>query len=101
MELIPCGQHADNMFINTKLKGLTLSELLTVLAIIGILLLLAFPVLKPLFSKTHALEARTNLKHLSELQKVYYLEHARFATEFMPLGFEQAKLVSQDGGTAH
>ena len=51
-------------------KGMTLTELLVVLAILGVLLLLAFPVLRPLFAKTHALEAKTNLKHLSE-----YLPH--------------------------
>lgn len=84
-----------------RLKGMTLTELLVVLAILGVLLLMAFPVLKPLFSKTHSLEAKTNLKHLSELQKIHYLESTRYASEFYPLGFEQAKLVSEPEGTAH
>lgn len=83
-----------------KLKGMTLTELLVVLAILGVLLLLAFPVLKPLFSKTHAIEAKTNLKHLAELQKVYHLEHYRFAPEVEAVGFEQVKLISENG-TAH
>lgn len=83
-----------------KLKGMTLTELLVVLAILGVLLLLAFPVLKPLFSKTHAMEAKTNLKHLAELQKVYHLEYYQFAPEFGRIGFEQAALVNQQG-TAH
>ena len=84
-----------------KLKAMTLTELLVVLAILGVLLLLSFPVLKPLFSKTHAVEARTNLKHLAELQKIHYLEHTSYSDGFYPLGFEQAVLVSQENGTAH
>lgn len=84
-----------------KLKGMTLTELLVVLAILGVLLLMAFPVLKPLFSKTHSLEAKTNLKHLSELQKIHHLESTKYAAEFYPLGFEQARLVSEPEGTAH
>ncbi|MEL6252621.1 MAG: prepilin-type N-terminal cleavage/methylation domain-containing protein [Bacteroidota bacterium] len=84
-----------------RLKGMTLTELLVVLAILGVLLLMAFPVLKPLFSKTHSLEAKTNLKHLAELQKIHFLEATRYANEFYALGFEQAKLVSEPEGTAH
>ena len=80
---------------------MTLTELLVVLAILGILLLLAFPALKPLFAKTYALEAKTNLRHLAQLQKIYFLEHSRYCTEFGPLGFEHAPLVNQENGTAH
>jgi len=84
-----------------KLKGMTLTELLIVMAILGILLLLAFPVIQPIFSKTHALEAKTNLKHLAELQKVYYLEYTKYSDQFQEVGFEQAQLVSEESGTAH
>ncbi|MEM7373241.1 MAG: prepilin-type N-terminal cleavage/methylation domain-containing protein [Bacteroidota bacterium] len=83
-----------------KLKGMTLTELLVVLAILGVLLLLAFPVLKPLFSKTHAMEAKTNLKHLAELQNVYHLEHYQYAPVFEHVGFAQAPLITENG-TAH
>ncbi|MEM6801597.1 MAG: prepilin-type N-terminal cleavage/methylation domain-containing protein [Bacteroidota bacterium] len=84
-----------------KLKGMTLTELLVVLAILGVLLLLAFPVVKPLFAKTYAMEAKQNLKHLAELQKVHYLEHMKYSDEFYAVGFETAPLVSQENGTAH
>ena len=84
-----------------KLKGMTLTELLVVLAILGVLLLLAFPVVQPLFAKTYAMEAKQNLKHLAELQKVHYLEHMKYSDEFYSVGFETAPLVSQENGTAH
>lgn len=84
-----------------RLKGMTLTELLVVLAILGVLLLLSFPVLQPLLGITHELEAKTNLKHLSELQKVYHMEYTRFTDQFQELGFEQGKLVNEENGTAH
>ena len=80
---------------------MTLTELLVVLAILGILLLLAFPALKPLFAKTYALEAKTNLRHLAQLQKIFHMEHLRYSAEFAPLGYEHAALVNQENGTAH
>lgn len=83
------------------LKSMTLTELLVVLAILGILLLLAFPVLRPLFSSTYAMEAKTNLKHLAQLQEIYHLSHLRYSDGFQDLHFEQATLVNQENGTAH
>ncbi|MEM6342510.1 MAG: type IV pilin protein [Bacteroidota bacterium] len=83
------------------LKSMTLTELLVVLAILGILLLLAFPVLRPLFSSTYAMEAKTNLKHLAQLQEIYHLSHLRYSDGFNDLHFEQADLVSETNGTAH
>ena len=87
--------------ISTKLKGMTLTELLVVLAILGVLLLLATPVLRPLFTATHSMEAKLNLKHLAELQKTHYMEHTKFSSAFYEIRFEQAKLVSEPNGTAH
>ncbi len=80
---------------------MTLTELLVVLAILGILLLLAFPVLRPLFSSTYAMEAKTNLRHLAHLQEIHHLSHLRYSEAFQPLHFEQARLVSEANGTAH
>ncbi|MEO0899584.1 MAG: type IV pilin protein [Bacteroidota bacterium] len=84
-----------------KLKGMTLTELLVVLAIVGLLLMMAFPVLKPLFGITHSLEAKSNLKHLATLQETYYLTNYKYSDQFPSIGFEQAKLIDQDNGTAH
>ena len=80
-----------------KLKGFTLAELMVVLAIIGILVLLALPVLMPLISKTKAMEAQLQLKHLMQLEKSYFFVHSKYSTSLDDLGFEQAKLVTQDG----
>ncbi|MDX2247954.1 MAG: type IV pilin protein [Bacteroidia bacterium] len=89
------------MKIKLTFSGMTLTELLVVLAILGILLLLAFPVLKPIISRTYAMEARTNLRHLAELQEDHYMTHLQYSTEFPAIGFEQATLATETNGNAH
>lgn len=88
-----------NMNPKLKLKGMTLTELLVVLAILGILILMAFPMLKPLISGTYATEAKTNLKHLSQLQEIYHMKTGKYSSEFSEISFEQNKLETE-GGTA-
>lgn len=82
-----------------RVKAFTLSELLVVLVIIGILILMAFPVLMPLISRTRSVEAKQALKHLHSLQKTYFYEHAKYSSDLEEVGFEQEKLVteSEDG----
>jgi type IV pilus assembly protein PilE len=80
-----------------KLNAFTLSELLVVLAIIGILVLMALPVLMPLISKTKSMEAQLQLKHLLQLEKSYFFVNSKYSNNLDDLGFEQAKLVTQEG----
>ncbi|MBV6644134.1 MAG: prepilin-type N-terminal cleavage/methylation domain-containing protein [Cyclobacteriaceae bacterium] len=84
------------MLKNKKLAAFTLSELLVVLVIIGILVLLALPSLMPLISRTRSLEAKQALKHLHTLQKTYYYEYSRFSDDLTRLGFEQENLVTDE-----
>ena len=80
-----------------RLKGMTLIELLLVLALIGILLSMAVPKLMPLIGRTKSLEAQMQLKHLLSLEKNYFYIHSRYTTDLNELGFEQTKLATQDG----
>lgn len=83
-----------------KFNAFTLTELLVVLVIIGILVLLALPKLMPLISKAKSTEAQLQLNHLYTLEKSYFYLHSRYTDDFEAMGFEHEKLVT-DGGNAN
>lgn len=80
-----------------KIKAFTLTELLVVLVIIGILVLMALPVLMPLISRTRSVEAKQGLKHIYTLEKTHFYEFSKFSNDLEKIGFEQEKLVSEGG----
>ena len=89
-----------NLFQRKKartLRGMTLIELLLVLALIGILLSMAVPKLMPLIGRTKSLEAQMQLKHILNLEKNYFYIHSKYSNSLEDLGFEQSKLVTEDG----
>lgn len=79
-----------------KVKSYTLTEILVVLVIIGILVLLALPNLMPLITKAKTTEAKLQLEHLAKLQQGYFFEYSKYSSDLMELGFIQDKL-SIDG----
>lgn len=81
----------------TKVKAYTLSELLVVLVIIGILILIALPNLMPLISRAKSTEAKMQLTHLQNLEKNYFYTYSKYSSDFTEIGFEQEKLVSEGG----
>ncbi len=84
-----------------KLKAFTLTELLVVLVIIGILMLIALPNLMPLISKTHSIEAQQALTTIQKLQKSYHQMHVKYANDLLELGFEQEKTVMEGGNAKY
>ncbi len=83
----------------TRFKAMTLTELLVVLGIMGILILVAYPIVTPLFQRARSQEAKLNLAHLASLQKVYFLEHTRYSNDLKSVGFEQ-EILDSEGGKA-
>lgn len=83
-----------------KLKAFTLTEVLVVLIIIGILILLALPNLMPLITKAKSTEAKLQLQHVYTLEKSYFYEKSRYSKDLTEISFEQEKL-STAGGQAN
>lgn len=83
-----------------KIPAYTLNELLIVLVIIGILVLLALPVLMPLISKTKATEAKLQLKHLYTLERTHFMMVSRYSSDLVEIGFEHEKTIN-NGGNAN
>ncbi|MEM1268674.1 MAG: prepilin-type N-terminal cleavage/methylation domain-containing protein [Bacteroidota bacterium] len=81
-------------------EGFSLTELLVVLVIVGILALLAIPRFLSITTKAKASEAKANLSHLYTLQQTHYFEHDQYAPDLLTLGFEQPATVDA-GGSAY
>jgi type IV pilus assembly protein PilE len=80
-------------------SGYSLTELMIVLVVIGILALLALPKFMNVTTKAKMTEAKTQLKHLHTLQTAHYYERDVYAERLAALGFEQSTLIT-DGGNA-
>jgi|SRR5690606_19552485 len=83
--------------IYRKLPSFNLQEMLIVLAIIGILLLIALPNLMPLISKAKSVEAQTQLKAIYNAQQQYYFMYSKYSSDFNELDFLPPKTVKEEG----
>lgn len=85
--------------LQKRLKAYTLTEILVVLCIIGILVFLALPNLLPLITKAKSTEAKLQLEYIQKLEKSYYYEHSKYSNSLTDIGFLQEKLTtdSKDG----
>lgn len=75
----------------------SLTELLVVLVIMGILVLIALPNFLPKITEAKAQEAKMQLNHLYTLQRSYFFVHSKYTDSFEELGYEHAKLVDEEG----
>lgn len=80
--------------LTRKVKAYTLTEILVVLVIIGILVLLALPNLLPLITKAKSTEAKVQLEHLSTLEKGFFYEKSKYSADLNEIGFIQEKLTT-------
>ncbi|WP_025741247.1 prepilin-type N-terminal cleavage/methylation domain-containing protein [Aquimarina pacifica] len=83
--------------IRKKVKAFNLQEMLLVLAIIGILLLIALPNFLPLIAQTKAQEAKIQLKTISNMQTQYRYLNSKYSLDFNELNYEAPRTVKSDG----
>lgn len=80
-----------------RLKAYSLSEILVVLAIIGIIILLVMPNQTSVISQAKSLEAQNMLTHLHGLQKNYFYRYSKYSSNLEDVGFVQEKTVEENG----
>ena len=80
-----------------KYPAFTLTEVLVVMIIIGILVLLALPSLMPIISKAKSTEAKLQLEHLYTLERSYFFENSNYSNDLNAVSFEQQSLATNGG----
>lgn len=80
-----------------KVTSFNLQEMLIVLAIIGILLLIALPNLMPLITKAKSVEAQVQLKAIYNAEKQYYFMYSKYSSNFAEIDFEAPKTIKENG----
>ncbi len=75
----------------------SMTEILIVLCIIGILLLMVLPSQTSVITQAKSIEAQSMLNHLYGLEKNYFFRHSKYTADFDELGFEPALTIEQGG----
>lgn len=80
-----------------KLPGFSLTEVLIVLIIIGILILIALPNFLPKITEAKAQEAKLQLNHAYTLQKMFFYANNKYSDNLEEIDFEEVKLITEGG----
>ena len=78
---------------HSRLKAFSLTELLVVLVIMGILVLIALPNFLPKIAEAKAQEAKLQLQHLYTLEKSHFYMYSKYSMDFEGVGCEDVKVT--------
>ena len=84
-----------------RLKAYSLTEILIVLCIIGIIIYIAVPNQASTISKAKAIEAQNMLNMVYSLQKSHFYRYAKYSAELQEIGFEQTPTVDKGGNAVY
>lgn len=83
--------------VSQREDGFSLTEIMVVIVIIGILALLAIPSFLGVTTRAKMTEAKNMLRQVHVLQEAHYYEFDRYSSDLASIGFEQIRLVSDEG----
>lgn len=92
-------RYIQHLSKNAYVKAYSLTEILIVLCIIGILLLMVLPNQTSVISQAKAIEAQAMLNQVYGLEKSHFYRYSKYTGDLEELGFEQEQTV-EDGGQA-
>jgi type IV pilus assembly protein PilE len=81
--------------------GFTLTELLVVIVIIGILAALTIPRFLNVTTSAKMTEAKLMLKQVYNLERGYYLENDTYSSDLQAINFEPEKLKPEGGNARY
>ncbi|WP_162126044.1 type IV pilin protein [Flavobacterium phycosphaerae] len=81
----------------TMVKAYSMTEILIVLCIIGIILLMVLPNQTAVISQAKAIEAQAMLNQVYGLEKSHFYRYSKYSNNLEELGFEQELTVDQGG----
>lgn len=86
-----------NLHRRAYVKAYSLTEILIVLCIIGILLLMVLPNQTSVIGQAKAIEAQAMLNQVYGLQKSNFYRYSKYSSSLEELGFEQEQTVDEGG----
>lgn len=90
-------QKNEIYYKKSYIKAYSLTEILIVLCIIGILLLMVLPNQTSVIGQAKAIEAQAMLNQVYGLEKSYFYRHSKYSGSLEEIGFEQEKTVDEGG----
>ncbi|NMH85972.1 type IV pilin protein [Flavivirga algicola] len=79
------------------LKAYSMSEILIVLCIIGILIYLVVPNQTSVVTSAKSIEAQNMLSMIHGLEKSHFYRHSKYTADFDELGFEETLTIDKGG----
>jgi len=85
--------------VRKYMRGVTLTELMVVVVIIGILTAIAYPSYRGYSARAKRNEARAALLQIATNQERFYLQNNTYTTDLMVLGFATTPSYTTDSGS--
>jgi len=81
------------------MRGITLTELMIVVVIVGILATIAYPSYREFAARAKRNEAKAALLQIATMQERFYLQNNTYTTDLTQLGFVNTPCETTDSGT--